>query len=151
MGMNQADTISILNRLIETLKDGQHGFHVAAQDVKDSGLKTLFEKFSLQRSQFAGELQQEAVRLGEKEPEETSSVAGALHRGWINLKAALAGGDEHALLSECERGEDSAVSTFQEALEKALPENIREIVDRQYRAVKAAHDQVRDLREARVK
>lgn len=151
MGMNQADTISILNQLIETLKDGQYGFHVAAHDVKTPELKSLFEKFSLQRSQFVGELQQEAVRLGEKEPEETSSAAGVLHRGWINLKSALAGGDEHAILSECERGEDSAVSTFQEALENDLPENIRDIVDRQYQAVKAVHDQVRDLRDARAK
>lgn len=149
--MNQADTISILNGLIETLKDGQHGFHVAAGDVKSPELKTLFEKFSLQRSQFAGELQQEAIRLGEKEPEETSSAAGVLHRGWINLKSALAGGDEHAILSECERGEDAAVAGFQGALEKELPQNIREIVERQYRDVKAAHDTVRDLRDARAK
>lgn len=151
MGMNQSDTISILNSLIETLKDGQYGFKVAAEDVKNSELKELFNRYALQRSQFAGELQNEAIRLGEKEPEETSSTAGVLHRGWINLKSALAGGDEHAILSECERGEDSAVSEYQEALEKELPQNIREIVERQYREVKQAHDAVRDQRDARAK
>ena len=151
MGMTQADTISILNDLIETLKDGQYGFRVASEDVKNSELKSLFQKYSMQRAQFAGELQSEAVQLGEKEPEETSSAAGALHRGWINFKSALAGGDEGAILSECERGEDAAVAEFQQALEKDLPQNIRDIVERQYRDVKAAHDTVRGLRDARTK
>jgi uncharacterized protein (TIGR02284 family) len=151
MDMNQADTISVLNSLIETLKDGQHGFRVAADDVQNSDLKSVFQKYSLQRSQFAGELQSEAVKLGEAEPEETSSSAGVLHRAWINLKSALAGGDEHSVLAECERGEDSAVSEYQEALEKDLPQNIRDIVERQYREVKAAHDAVRALRDARAK
>jgi len=149
--MNVSDTISTLDSLIETLKDGQEGFRTAAEDVKDPELKTLFNRFSLQRSQFVGELQQEVTRLGEGEPEKTSSIAGAIHRGWINLKSALAGGDENAILSECERGEDSAVSEFQSALEKELPADVREIVERQYVAVKAAHDQVRDLRDSRGK
>ena len=149
--MNPSDTISILNGLIETLKDGQEGFRVASEDVKDTQLKSLFSRISLERSQFVGELQQEVTRLGESDPENTSSVAGALHRGWMNLKSALGGSDEHAILAECERGEDSAKEEYQEALEKELPQNIREIVERQYASIKAAHDQVRDLRDARAK
>ena len=62
------NTTSILNDLIETLKDGQQGFREAAEDVKSSDLKTLFSEYSLQRSQFAGELQSLAHSLGEKEP-----------------------------------------------------------------------------------
>lgn len=149
--MNVSDTISTLDSLIETLKDGQEGFRTASEDVKDPELKSLFNKYSLQRSQFAGELQQAVTRLGEGEPEKKSSVAGALHRGWINLKSALAGGDERAILSECERGEDSAVEEYQEALEKDLPGDVRSIVERQYSEVKAAHDTVRNLRDSRKK
>jgi uncharacterized protein (TIGR02284 family) len=146
--MKTEDTISILNGLIETLKDGQEGFRVAAEDVKSAELKTLFSRISLERSRMAGELQQEAVRLGEGEPEKTSSAAGALHRGWIHIKEALAGGGEHAVLSECERGEDSAVSAYRDALEAELPQNLREIIEQQYTRVKAAHDEVRERRDA---
>lgn len=146
--MNREDAISILNELIETLKDGQEGFREAAADVKNTDLKRLFHRISLERSQMAGELQQEALLLGEGEPEKTSSAAGALHRTWIKLKEALAGGDEHAVLAECERGEDSAVSRYRDALEKDLPQNLREIIERQYASVKAAHDEVRDRRDA---
>ncbi len=151
MEMNSESTISILNGLIETLKDGQEGFRVSAEDVKNPELKTFFNRISIERSQMAGELQQEAMRLGEGEPEKTSSAAGALHRGWIHLKEKLAGGGDHAVLSECERGEDSAVSAYRDALEKELPQNVRDVIDRQYARVKAAHDEVRDRRDAPAK
>ncbi len=144
-----SNTISILNDLIETLKDGQEGFRAAAEDVESSDLKSLFSEYSLQRSKFAGQLQELARSLGEKDPETQSSVAGALHRGWINLKAALSSKDEHAILAECERGEDSAVAAYKTALEAAdLPGNVVETVRAQFVEVKAAHDRIRNLRDA---
>jgi len=78
----QTENISTLNSLIETLKDGQEGFRQAAEAVKDSALKSLFNEYSMQRSQFAGELQNEAIRLGEPQPEDSSSFSGSLHRAW---------------------------------------------------------------------
>src|SRR5207245_8567145 len=68
----QKETISTINSLIETLKDGQEGFRQAAEAVKDSQLKSLFNEYSLQRSRFAGELQNEAIGMGESDPENTS-------------------------------------------------------------------------------
>jgi len=143
------EAISTLNGLIETLKDGQEGFRQAAEAVKDSQLKTLFNELSLQRSKFAGELQNQVVQLGEPEPEDSSSTAGALHRTWINLKAAITSQDDHAILAECERGEDSAVAEYKKAMEESLPAPAREMVARQSTEVKAAHDKVKALRDAR--
>ena len=145
------NTTSILKDLIETLKDGQEGFRAASTDVESTELKTLFSEYSLQRSKFAGELQALAHSLGEKEPTTTGSVAASLHRGWINLKAALTSKDEHAILAECERGEDSAVAEYKKALEtETLPADVRATIQTQSVAVKAAHDRVRDLRDALV-
>jgi uncharacterized protein (TIGR02284 family) len=145
--MTSETIAATLNSLIETCKDGQEGFRVAASDVKNAELKTLFSEFSLQRSQFVGELQTLVRMLGE-DMEKTSSVAGAVHRGWINLKAAVSSGDEHSVLSECERGEDHAVAEYRKALAAELPANARETVQRQATQVQAAHDRVRDLRDA---
>lgn len=142
-------TISTLNNLIETLKDGQEGFRAASEDIGSSELKTLFSKYSLQRAQFAGELQEAVITLGDHDPEDSGSVAGAIHRGWIDLKAALMSKDEHAVLAECERGEDVAVAAYRKALEEEdLPANIRAIVQKQATEVKAAHDKVRNLRDS---
>ncbi len=140
---------SLLNDLIETLKDGQEGFRSAAADVESSDLKSLFAEYSLQRSKFAGELRALARSLGTKEPETKGSVAGALHRGWINLKAALTSKDEHAILAECERGEDAAVAEYQKVLNvEDMPQNVEAVLRDQYVEVKAAYDRIRNLRDS---
>ena len=139
---------TVLNNLIETLKDGQEGFKQAAEGVSNPKLKSLFRNYSDQRSRFATALQSEARRQGETEPESSSSTAGALHRGWMNLKSAITGGDEHAILAECERGEDSAVEEYKKALDDGLSPSARELVSNQFAEIKAAHDQVKSLRDA---
>ncbi len=145
----QKEIVSTINGLIETLKDGQEGFKQAAEAVKDSNLKSLFSEFSLQRAKFAGELQSQAQQLGESNPEDSSSVAGAMHRTWIDLKSALTSGDDHAILAECERGEDSAIKEYKEAMEgQDLSSPVRDIISRQYSEVKSAHDRIKGLRDA---
>ena len=141
------DVISTLNNLIETCKDGQEGFQQAAEGVQNSQLKTLFYEFGQQRAQFAGELQGLVRDLG-GDPETSASTAGALHRGWINIKAAITGQDDTAILNECERGEDVAKNAYKDALEENLPANVSSVVNDQYLAVQAAHDQVRALRDS---
>jgi uncharacterized protein (TIGR02284 family) len=116
----QKEIISTINRLIETLKDGQEGFKQAADAVRDPQLKSLFRDYSQQRSRFAGELQSQARSLGESEPEKTSSATGAMHRAWINIKSVATSGDDKAILAECERGEDSAVNEFRKTMEDDL-------------------------------
>jgi uncharacterized protein (TIGR02284 family) len=145
----QKETISTLNSLIETLKDGQEGFKQAAKGVADSQLKSLFNEYSRQRSRFASELQNQVETLGESKPEESSSAAGALHRAWINLKSAVTSGDDHAILAECERGEDSAVKEYEKAMKEDLSPSLRDIVSGQYSHVKSAHDRIRNLRDTR--
>ncbi|HSP44567.1 MAG TPA: PA2169 family four-helix-bundle protein [Chthoniobacterales bacterium] len=148
----QKEIISTINGLIETLKDGQDGFRQASEAVKDSQLKTLFSEYSLQRSKFAGELQNEASSLGDHNPENSSSTAGAMHRAWINLKSAITSGNDHAVLAECERGEDSAVNEYKKAMEEeALSAPIRETISRQFTDVKNAHDRIKALRDATIK
>ena len=145
----QKEIISTINGLIETLKDGQEGFRQASEAVKDSQLKSLFSEYSLQRAKFAGELQNAAINLGEAKPENTSSTAGAMHRAWINLKSAITTQDDHAILAECERGEDSAVAEYKKAMEEEeLSSPIRDTISRQYTDVKSAHDRIRELRDA---
>ena len=144
----QQEVISTINNLIETLKDGQEGFKQAAEGVKDPQLKSLFNDYSQQRSRFAIELQSQARSLGEPEPETSSTAAGALHRSWINLKSAVTRGDDHAILAECERGEDSAVEEYKKAIDQNLSAQLREIVSRQYSEIKNTHDRIKNLRDA---
>ena len=143
--MTNDEIISTLNDLIETSKDGEHGFNTCAEDVKDMQLNQLFTAAAQRCAEGAKELQ-EQVRLLGGDPDEHSSVAGTLHRAWVDIKAAITGKDEQAVLEECERGEDVAKKTYEKALAKGLPDNIRSIVQRHYQGVVENHDRVRDLR-----
>jgi len=138
----------IIDNLIETLKDGEEGFKQAAESVKDPQLKSLFSEYSQQRARFAVELRSKAQRPDERDSKISGSAAGALHRGWINLKSAITQGDDHAILAECERGEDSAMEEFRKALNDGLSAPVQEIVSRQYGEIKQAHDRVKQLRDA---
>ncbi len=142
------EAISVLNDLIETSKDGQEGFKSCAEDIKHPELKALFVKRSADCATAAAELQAQVRALG-GDPETSTSVAGDLHRRWVDVKSIFTGKDEEAVLNEAERGEDHALKAYKEALviiEKHNLVGIRDLVERQYHGVQRNHDQVKALR-----
>lgn len=141
------DIISLLNNLIETCKDGQEGFNEAAEGIERADLKSLFREYSQQRAEYASVLQGLVRSMG-GDPETDSSVSGAVHRGWINIKAAVTGQDEASILNECERGEDYAKEAYQEALQQPLPDQIADVIRQQSQGVQAAHNRIKELRNA---
>jgi len=140
-----ADVSSVLNNLIETCKDGEEGFKKAANEAKDSSLKQLFTKYSTQRAGYTSELQQLVQASGEK-PTDSGSVSASLHRGWLSLKEKVSSSDDKALVEECERGEDAAMSAYKDAVGKNLPSNIQSVVQRQFSGVQEAHNLIRDMK-----
>lgn len=141
-------SISVLNDLIEINKDGQQGFETAAKDSKDAALTRVFRDYEAQRSQNIRELQSRVRVLG-GDPDKHGSVAGTVHRGWINLKAAIASNEPHAVLAEAERGEDAAVKAYREAqLKEGLDVDSLQLIQNQAAGVKAAHDRVKQLRDS---
>ena len=140
---------NVLSNLVQILHDGQEGFRKASEGVKDAQLKELFSRFSLQRAEFSGQLENELRNLGEEDPQdEGSTVAGTAHRVWIDLKAAITGNDAHAILAEAERGEDAAKDAYKNALAEELPAPLHELVSKQAAQVQKAHDEVKALRDA---
>jgi uncharacterized protein (TIGR02284 family) len=95
-------------------------------------------------------LKAEVRRLG-GDPDKSGTVGGAIHRGWINLKAAVTGKNEEAIINECERGEEHAAHVYEDALKKDLPMDTRSIVERQYRGVVENLERVRALSHDRPK
>jgi uncharacterized protein (TIGR02284 family) len=141
------EIMSVLDKLIETLKRWSGRFQASRgrRERSEIEIPRLLRPALAVRHRTANGGPPDSAR---KDPDNNSSAAGALHRGWINLKSAVIGGDEHAILAECERGEDSAVEEFQEAVEDDLPPGLQEIVSRQYAEIKATHDRIRNLRDS---
>lgn len=139
------ETIDVIEKLIETCREGQAGYLEAAELAKNHELRAFFSQRALERAKFAGELENEARHLGESDPGRKPSVVSSLHRAWIDLKHKLGGGDA-SILESVEGGEQKATDIYEEALQADLPSDVRAIVERQAESVYAAHDQVRTLR-----
>ena len=145
MTRTQSHTIAILNQLIETCKEGQEGFLAAASRIPDGDLKALLESYSRQRGQFVGELQEEVRRRG-GDAESTGGAIGTRGRGWID--EAVAGDEERAIITECERGEDAALKNYQAAIAADLPEDVLARVQQHYTQICETHDLMRALGKA---
>ncbi|MDP1805762.1 MAG: PA2169 family four-helix-bundle protein [Acidimicrobiales bacterium] len=140
---------AVTKDLMTVLEDGREGFHAAADKLESTDradLASTFRRLGDQRGQFHAELQEMARAYGDA-VDEGGSVAGTLHRGWMAVKDALAGSDPHGVLDAAEQGEDHAVETYEKALTEDLSVDLRGVVERQLVAVRAAHDEVRALRD----
>jgi uncharacterized protein (TIGR02284 family) len=140
------DVIDALNDLAECSKDGEYGFRECAEQADRSDLKALFLQRADDCRNAAQELYVQIRNLGGS-VDEGGSAAGAVHRGWVAVKATLSTYDDKAVLEECERGEDNAVARYRKALKKPLPAGVKLIVERQMQGVQRNHDQIKMLRD----
>ena len=144
--LEAAHVVRLLDELGATCRDGEAGFRQAAGDFEAPTLRERFIKYAQLRAGLASELLGEVQRLG-GEPSASGRATGAIHRGWVRLKAALTGFDDGAILSEAERGEDVTVDTYRKALEHDLPVDTRAVLARQLADIEAIHREIRDLRD----
>jgi uncharacterized protein (TIGR02284 family) len=144
--MDQNDAVSVIEKLVETCRDGEKGYKDAAEHAKRPDLMTFFLEQSSERARFASELQAALPKLGKSEKKESGSVAGAIHRAWIDAKASLGGGDK-TILESVESGEDKAKEAYEKALSSSLPPDVADVVGRQARSIRTAHDRVKSLRD----
>lgn len=144
--MDTKDVAQVLNDLIENSRDGALGFGECAKHVQSTELRTLFTERAAACERAAQELENCLARYGER-ADAGGTAAGAVHRGWVALRGSLSGKSDLAMLEECERGEDAAVARYRNALQKTLPPDVREILQRHYEGALRNHDQVKALRE----
>ncbi|MBX0289766.1 PA2169 family four-helix-bundle protein [Hymenobacter sp. HSC-4F20] len=137
------------NDLVEINKTAAKGYQEAAEGVSSPDLKSKLSQFSQQRAQFASELSQHASQYGIN-PEEENTVEGlvadaaaAVHRGWINIKSAITGQDDAAILGECETGDATALQSYETALRSTeLPAEARNVIQKQHGEILSAKNWV---------
>lgn len=148
MTTNDEKTVLLLNDLMLAGRDAEKGFQTAADRVKEPELVELFEGCSLDRAKFVKELEAR-IRTLRADPVKLPHPRASLHRAWMELRSSADANLAHALLAECERGEDVALKAYRTALEASdVDAQSREIVQRQYELVQAAHDRIKQLRDS---
>jgi len=135
---------AVLNHLIETCKDAERGFRHVAGHATNPTVKSLFLDIASQRARFAADLLPHAQRLGGAQ-EADGTAAGALHRTWMDLRHALSGDDQKAVIHEAERGEHFSLDVYKDALDGMLPPTVRDVVESQYAEVQKTGDRLRSL------
>jgi len=138
--------ITTLNTLTNTLIDSVTGFEDAAANIESERFRELFRSFASERSRVVEDLRAEVRRLGGN-PEDDGSFLGKAHQRFLDLKSAITGNDEKAIINEVERGEDYLKNKFETALESGdLSGESRAAVERAYQSVRAGHDRVSALK-----
>ena len=138
--------IRTLNGLIATTIDSVDGYRTSAQDVANPRFAESFTSRASERSSIAEQLRAEVKRLG-GDPEDDGTILAAGHRAFVNLKAAVTGRDDQAIVNEVERGEDHIKAKFEAALkDEDLSPDCRSLVETAYGSVKSGHDEMSQLK-----
>jgi uncharacterized protein (TIGR02284 family) len=143
--MNNKEAVDVLDDLLENCRDGEYGFRTCARQAEAPELKAAFEMRARDCERAGVELQS-AIRALGGTPSEGGTASGAIHRGWVTLRASVSAVNDVGILEECERSEDAALARYRSAIEQPLPESIATMVRRQYEGTKQNHDHVRALR-----
>ncbi|RZL96298.1 MAG: PA2169 family four-helix-bundle protein [Variovorax sp.] len=145
--LSNEDVVDVLNDLLENARDGEYGFRTCAEQVETANAKQLFFTRAEGCRQAGEELMQWIRKYG-GEPASGGTAAGAIHRGWVQVKGTVGADSELSILESCERGEDAAIARYRKALKQSLPADVRAVVQRQADGAQRNHDQIRDLRNA---
>ena len=110
------------------------GYQEAAEGVTSPELRSELSRFSQQRAKFASELQRFSAQADDTTIEGTVTEAvAAVHRGWINLKSAITGQSDAAILGECETGDATALKAYEAALTSHdLPADAKSVLQQQH-------------------
>ena len=143
---NHSEEISTLNTLIATTIDSITGYENSAKDIDNQRFAEIFRQRASERQRVVEELRSEVRRLG-GDPEDSGSFMGKTHQRFEDLKSAITGQDEKAIINEVERGEDYLKEKFEAALNSdSLSGESRSIVERCYQSVRSGHDQMSQLK-----
>ncbi len=120
-----------LNNILEKTYDAEKGFKKAAEHAQSTDLKTFFKRKADERYAFGHDLKSEIVRYGQ-DFDKGGSATGAMHRGWMDVKAWFNGDNDEAMLEESITGEKATIDEYKAVLnETALPTTTATLLTKQ--------------------
>jgi uncharacterized protein (TIGR02284 family) len=136
METRNEELIDGLKHLLHIANDGKEGYKTAADDADSAELKALFTTYSIQRSEFEMELKSCIRQLGADSDNDSGGPLGAIHRVWMDIKTALTGNNNHAVLDACITGEKAAIEAYDKVLANSdLSQDMRETLTSQRSAI----------------
>ena len=143
---DEIDDKTTLNTLLATLTDSINGYRESAENIQNGSFRDLFLESAEERSRVAEEVRAEVRRLG-GDPNDDGSLLGKTHQVFLDLKAAVTGRDDKAIINEVERGEDYLKEKFEAVLQSdKLAGETRSVVERAFASVRRGHDRIAQIK-----
>ena len=134
-----------LQILLQKNYDAEKGFKKAITKTDSHSLKEFLKRQALKHNRFATELDKE-LRLLNENPKEEGSFTGKLSRAWMDIKVAVSGNNDEAILEECVRGEKGSAKEYEEALdENRFPPHLEEVLKKQLTDIKTMIAEVKSM------
>lgn len=131
--------------VLEKNRDAQKGFAKAAENAKHPGLKSWFQRKSLERIEFNRDLERE-ILSAYPNFDVDGSFAGTIHRAWMDVKAFFSTDNDESMLEEAIRGERAALDEYDDLLEEeAVPANLRTLITMQRQKISADLEKIKTL------
>jgi len=152
--MKTEQTVSVLNDLLQITNDRIEGFEKVEGKVWEMypDIKDEYDRMISQSKIMKNELINLITEKNGK-PQDSPSVAGALHRTWIDIKNSFTLGNlEESTLANVVFGEKAAIDAYQKALDSGdLCEKSSNIVAEQLHKLIVSYDQFKNIEEYRKK
>ena len=146
--MNDKYTVAALRDLVSVRRDSEQALRLCASSLAAGPLQDLCIQGAAECADAIGELEALVERLGSGRLAH-GAVSGFWRSGWAGLRAALARGEDGAILDACERGESWILEAYRNALDDHLPDFVRDAVLRQFEVLMSTHDAIRGCRPQR--
>ena len=143
--MTNKYTIEALRELISVRRDSEQALRLCTASLAPGPLRELCAQGAAECAAAMCDLESLVEQLGGT-ARAHGAVAGFWRSGWAGLRAALAHGEDGAILDACERGESWILEAYRNALDDHLPEFVREAVLRQFEILMSTHDAIRGCR-----
>lgn len=152
--MENSKTIEVLNDLLHITNDRIKGFERVEGKVWESysDLKGEYDRMISQSKIMKSEIINLITERGGN-PDDTSSIAGNLHRAWIDIKNSLpVTNNDQETLENVVFGEKHAIEAYDNALKSGyLSEESLEIIADQLKSLKVSYNQFSNIERYRNK
>ncbi|SIS89410.1 conserved hypothetical protein [Kaistella chaponensis] len=140
-------TVSTLNDLLQITNDRIEGFNKVEDKVweKYPNLKSDYNNMVDQSQKMRLELKS-LISERNGDADDSTTVAGGLHRTWIDVKNAFSSDNAESTLENVTFGENAAIQAYEKALDSGdlCPESSRVVQD-QLHSLKASYEKFKNL------
>lgn len=146
--MENSQKISVLNDLLQITNDRISGFEKVEGKVWESysDLKSEYEKMISQSKIMKNEIINLITERG-GDPNDSTSVAGNLHRTWIDVKNTLSiASNERESLDNVIFGEKHAIKAYENALQSnELDKDSSAVIEEQLNSLRISYEQFSNI------